>query len=699
MATYTSGSSSSSYISYSPLVQTNFSLPASGNKSPNGSYYYLATNTSVRVKQPSGLSATKIFITCGSSAGGTDKLNYDTGQNTTSSYVTHSTTTQYVLVGGTTYYAGPKGSTGSVQSPRKAQTTGYSIWHSGSKYTATTPVSTDQNQTYFAIEYNGVPSKPTSLTAGAATASAVSLTWTKSASNGGSQILGYLIQRSTDGVTFGNTQTINGDVATGSYTGLTANIKYYFRVAAFNNVRAKFSAAYSEWSNVVEATTGTASGAVTGTLSASVTSETQVALTGSITNNKTTSVGITLAGGGTINPSLYTVPAGETATVSSSVTGLTAGTAYTFTAKDGTTTVATANATTSGGDSGDTGGDVSINYQASSTTALQFIAVVKNSGSSAITATVSTNKGNVSPTSYTIGGVPDGSPTGTIVRNTKSIVVTGLTESTTGTSATVTLTVFYASGAVTKTASGTTTSITEEEVISAPRFSTASYLTAGKVDEVYSAQVSATGASGYTIRYDKISGDSWVTVSANGFIGGTPTESGVADVRVRASYSGVTNSPTAERTFYISVDEQSPYWSPENQTINEFAFLNSTYLSSFNAENVPDEDAYDYLGVLPPGITFDTDTGDFSGTPTVAGRYDNIYVSATGKDGSTIRKGPYTIYVLYPGKRRSADGKWVSFANGYRYAPGEDGANFRGWKPIQWIKRYNGTTWENVDPV
>ena len=56
---------------------------------------------------------------------------------------------------------------------------------------------------------------------------------------------------------------------------------------------------------------------------------------------------------------------------------------------------------------------------------------------------------------------------------------------------------------------------------------------------------------------------------------------------------------------------------------------------------------WSYTGTLPPGITFNTTTGTFSGTPTTTGTYSNIVVTATG-NGTCTGTQTYSITIGCP---------------------------------------------------
>src|SRR5205807_118223 len=74
------------------------------------------------------------------------------------------------------------------------------------------------------------PAAPSNLTAAAASASQINLTWTDNANND----TGIKIERSTDGSTFTQIATVAANVTAYNNTGLAANTQYYYRVRATN---------------------------------------------------------------------------------------------------------------------------------------------------------------------------------------------------------------------------------------------------------------------------------------------------------------------------------------------------------------------------------------------------------------------------------------------------------------------------------
>ncbi|MEZ4890064.1 MAG: fibronectin type III domain-containing protein [Crocinitomicaceae bacterium] len=75
------------------------------------------------------------------------------------------------------------------------------------------------------------------------------MNWTDNSANES----GFAIQRSTDGVNFTNLTNVAADVLTYTDNTVAPNTTYYYRVFAFNAVED------SDFSNVVQVTTGTAS--------------------------------------------------------------------------------------------------------------------------------------------------------------------------------------------------------------------------------------------------------------------------------------------------------------------------------------------------------------------------------------------------------------------------------------------------------
>ena len=86
-----------------------------------------------------------------------------------------------------------------------------------------------------------IPGAPTSLTATAVSSSEIDLTWVKGSGNPD----GIKVERSTDNVTFVQIVQL-GNVTTYNNTGLAGNVRYYYRVRAFNTAG---NSAYSGTAN------------------------------------------------------------------------------------------------------------------------------------------------------------------------------------------------------------------------------------------------------------------------------------------------------------------------------------------------------------------------------------------------------------------------------------------------------------------
>jgi len=101
------------------------------------------------------------------------------------------------------------------------------------------------------VKWITVPQPPTNNTATAISSTEIDLSWNAPASDGGSTIIGYKIQRSTDGGTTWTSiiRNTHSTATTYSDTGLLPNTTYYYRVFAIN------SAGQSPRSNIASATT------------------------------------------------------------------------------------------------------------------------------------------------------------------------------------------------------------------------------------------------------------------------------------------------------------------------------------------------------------------------------------------------------------------------------------------------------------
>src|SRR3989442_5623436 len=80
------------------------------------------------------------------------------------------------------------------------------------------------------------PGQPIGLASNVVSSSRINLSWTAPASNGGSAITGYKIERSTDGGSTWNTIAANTGSTTYSNYFLLASTTYTYRVSAINSV-------------------------------------------------------------------------------------------------------------------------------------------------------------------------------------------------------------------------------------------------------------------------------------------------------------------------------------------------------------------------------------------------------------------------------------------------------------------------------
>jgi len=110
----------------------------------------------------------------------------------------------------------------------------FNHWMDTNSQSATRLVNISQNTTLTAI-YKTIPQPPTNVNAQPTTSSEIDITWSLPAQDGGSSIMGYMIQHSTDN---GETWTTIGNTQNQWFhdTGLSAATKYTYQVMAINDV-------------------------------------------------------------------------------------------------------------------------------------------------------------------------------------------------------------------------------------------------------------------------------------------------------------------------------------------------------------------------------------------------------------------------------------------------------------------------------
>ena len=160
------------------------------------------------------------------------------------------------------------------------------------------------------------PAEPTSLTATTISASEIDLNWTDNSSDE----TAFLIERSTDNITFSQIASVGTNVTSYANTGLTANKTYYYRVRAQNAV------GKSGYSNTASATTLNPPKAPS-SLSAKAISSGQINLTWQDNSNNEIGFKIERSTGGTAFTQITVVGANVT---SFADTGLTSNTKYQY---------------------------------------------------------------------------------------------------------------------------------------------------------------------------------------------------------------------------------------------------------------------------------------------------------------------------------------------------------------------------------
>jgi hypothetical protein len=173
-----------------------------------------------------------------------------------------------------------------------------------------------------------VPDAPTTVVASAGVSQAA-LTWSLPVNNGGSPITGFAITPYLGATPLTPVQLNGGALTSGMVTGLTNGMAYTFTVAAINGIGAGAASAHSN--AVTPVASATVPGAPTGVTAASA-GPSKISVTwvppASNGGSALTGFSVTPSAGGVSQPSLMVIGGNLTQTV---VSGLTDGTAYTFT--------------------------------------------------------------------------------------------------------------------------------------------------------------------------------------------------------------------------------------------------------------------------------------------------------------------------------------------------------------------------------
>ena len=297
------------------------------------------------------------------------------------------------------------------------------------------------------------PGAPTIGTATYGNASAT-VTWTAPASNGGSAITGYVVTPYLNGTTAQTAQTFNSTATSEVATGLANGSNYTFKVAAINGVG---TGAQSAASNSV--TPATTPGAPTGLSGTSGNASVSLSWTAPGSNGGSAITGYVvtpyIAGVAQATQTFNNTATTETAT------GLTNGTAYTF-------TVAAINGVGTGAQSAASASVTPATTPGAPTIGTATAGV----GSATVTWTAPVSNGGSAITGYVVTPYKAGvAQTAQTFNNTATTeTVTGLANNTA-----YTFTVAAINGVGTGTASGQSNSVTTPTTPGAPTIGTATY--------------------------------------------------------------------------------------------------------------------------------------------------------------------------------------------------------------------------------
>lgn len=168
----------------------------------------------------------------------------------------------------------------------------------------------------------------------------------------------------------------------------------------------------------------------------------------------------------------------------------------------------------------------------------------------------------------------------------------------------------------------------------APSWSTGTTLSTATRGTGYSATVSASPVTGYSL-VSSSGATGGLSVSGN-TISGTPTTVGTANFTIRAA----NYSSTTDRTFSFTVNPALPVFS--DGSVDSSARVGIAYSDGVSASEAASYSVFS--GALPNGLSLNTSTGAITGTPTTPGTF-TFVIRATNVTGST-NTGTLTITVI-----------------------------------------------------
>lgn len=459
-------------------------------------------------------------------------------------------------------------------------------------------------------EYIQVPTGPRSVTASSPSAGTVRVSWDVPSDDGGSAISGYYIQISTSS-SFASTITefVPSSARSKDFTGLTFGTLYYARVFAYNTIYDNFSNyPMSIASQVANTTVSSPPRPVWTTAEA-------IADVATIGTAFTTTVVAT-------NATSYSKVSGD-AWLSVSSSGVITGTAPN-TVGTATISVRATNSNASPALTEDRTFTITIDGPAPTWNTSSPLSNNANAGlyySAQLSASAGT--GAVSYSKLT-GGTND-----SWVTINSSGLLSGTAPSSTGS--------VIVKARATANGKNTDKDFSFSIVQAAPAWITSSPLPSATATVSYQTSVSASATSSY----EKVSGDSWISVSSGGTVSGTPTSAGNATVTIRAT--GPT-SLTTDRTFTIPVAaEPVPVWTTTSP-------LNSVVAGAAYSTTVAATGAVSYTklagGTNDSWITVSSGGSVYGVAPSSAGST-IVKIRATNSTGGTSDK-DFSITITTP---------------------------------------------------